>query len=659
VATDVTGIPLIPRELLLGKPDREAVRLSPDGTQLAWLAPLDGVQNIWVAPRDQPQTARPVTHATNRNIFFYLWAYSNAQVLYVQDLHATGNWRLYCVDLTTQTTIDLTPFEGVTVLPVQPSMLSPKHPEFVVVRLNQRRPEWHDLYRIHLASGELTLLEQNDQFVDFIVDDDLRPRLALRATPDGGQELFRRTDAGGWAPWDRIPGEDALTTRIVDWDKAGRLLLQDSRGRNTAAVVAQDVDTRQTAVLAEDRQADAQDVLIHPTEKHVQAVSFVYARQHWQILDPAIAADLYYLATVADGELEIVSRARGDQWWVVLYGVDDGPACFYLYDRQARRARFLFSKQPALEGQPLVKMHSAVIPARDGLELVAYYSLPAGSDTNNDGIPDAPLPLVFLPHGGPWGRDVWGYNGEHQWLANRGYAVLSANFRASTGLGKAFTNAGDREWGGKMLDDQIDAVRWAVAHGLADPRKVAVMGFSFGGTAALAGLAFYPETFACAVDQCGMANLIPNLDRIPPYWKPALELRITRVGDHRTVAGRTLLASHSPLNYADRIRRPLLIGEGGNDWRTSPSETEQIVAALQANGIPVTYVVYPDEGHGFARPENNLSFNALAEAFLARWLGGRCEPIGTDLQGSSLQVRAGAGALPELAAALAAVNPKN
>ncbi len=641
-------VPLIPRKVLFGNPDRAAVQLSPDGAQLSYLAPRDGVLNVWVAPRGDVAAARPVTRDAGRGIHFYGWAYTNRHILYIQDKDGDENWRLYSVDLATDEVKDLTPFEGTQ---AQIEAVSHRLPQEVVVGLNNRDPQWHDLYRINLVTGEMTLLEQNDSFASFVVDDDYRVLTATRMTPDGGLTVCTRGADGGWQPWDAIPAEDMLTTGPVGVDKTGSVIfMKDSRGRDTAVVAACDLATRQVTLLAEDPQADAHDVIRHPTEKHVQAVSFVYERKRWQILDPAIAPDLAYLRTVAAGEVEIISRTLDDAFWVVLYLVDDGAARFYLYDRGQRSARFLFTNRQALDGQPLVPMHSTVIRSRDGLPLVGYYSLPAGSDSDGDGVPDHPVPLVFVPHGGPWGRDFWGFNGWHQWLANRGYAVLAVNFRASTGFGKAFTNAGDHEWGGHVIEDQADAVKWAIATGIADPQRVAVMGGSFGGYSTLAGLTFTPELFACGVDLFGPSNLITLLESVPPYWKPMLELFTTRVGDFRTEEGRALLKKHSPLTYVDRICRPLLIGQGANDARVKQAESDQIVHAMQAKGIPVTYVLYPDEGHGFARPENNLSFCAIAEAFLARRLGGRYEPIGDDFANSSLQVLAGAEDVPGLAA---------
>jgi dipeptidyl aminopeptidase/acylaminoacyl peptidase len=381
----------------------------------------------------------------------------------------------------------------------------------------------------------------------------------------------------------------------------------------------------------------------------VQAVATYYERKHWKVLDPAVAKDFEYLRTLADGDVEVVSRTLDDRNWIVAYLVDDGPLRYYRYDRDAGKAEFLFTNRKALEGLPLAKMHPVVIKSRDGLNLVTYYTLPLGSDRDGDGRPDKPLPMVLDVHGGPWGRDTWGYNPNHQWLANRGYAVLSVNFRASTGFGKDFINAGNLQWAGTMHNDLIDAVDWAIQEGIAEPARVAIMGGSYGGYATLVGLTFTPEKFACGVDIVGPSNLVTLLNTIPPYWAPALELFIKRVGDHRTEEGRAKLTERSPLTYVDRIQRPLLIGQGANDPRVKQAEADQIVEAMQQKHIPVTYVLYPDEGHGFARPENRMSFNAVAEAFLAEHLGGRYEPVGDDFHGASLTVPVGADQIPGLA----------
>ena len=643
------NLPLIPRRVFFGNPDRTQVTISPDGAHLAWLAPRDGVLNVWVAPRERPADARPVTADAGRGIRFYAWAYTGRDILYIQDKGGDENWRVYSADVNTGEVGDLTPFDGVA---AQIVGLSHRRPDELLVALNNRDPQWHDIYRVNLTTGERTLLLQHDRFIGVEVDDDLTIRAAIQMTPSGGLDIFR-ADGDDWTLWQAFPAEDMLTASIVGFDKTGHVLyLRDSRDRDTAALVAIDITTGERSLLAADERADADLVLRHPTERHVQAVAFDYERKEWQVLDPAIAADMAFLRGVTDGDAEITSRSLDDRFWLVAYVVDDGPVRYYLYDRQRQAADFLFTNRAELEGLPLANMRPAVVPARDGLNLVVYYTLPPGSDSDGDGIPDAPLPLVFIPHGGPWGRDTWGFNGWHQWLANRGYAVLSVNFRSSTGFGKSFTNAGDFEWGGKILADQQDGVQWAIAQGIADPARVAVMGGSFGGYSTLAGLTFYPEVFACGVDIVGPSNLITLLETIPPYWKPMIELFTMRVGDHRTEEGRALLKAHSPLTYVDRIVRPLLIAQGANDPRVKQAESDQIVTAMQAKGIPVAYALYPDEGHGFARPQNNLSFAALAEAFLARCLGGRVQPIGDDLTGSSLTVPIGAEEVPGLVEAL-------
>ncbi len=644
--------PLIPRKLLFGNPDRASAQISPDGVQISWLAPLDGVLNVWVAPADNPAAARPVTRDTGRGIRFYGWAYSGSQIIYLQDAGGDENWHLYSVHLESGFILDLTPLEGIH---AQIQEVSPKQPGHILAALNDRDAQFHDIYRIDLATGERSLVLQNDGFAGFVTDADFKVRFAVRMTADGGAEYLERDDNGGWQAFITVGQKDSLTTGPVGFDRSGEtLFLTDSRGRDTAALQSVHLPSGVTTILASDARADVSDTLTHPTERTVQAAAFTYERKEWQVLDAAIAADLEFLATVADGDMEVLSRTLDDSCWIVAYLLDNGPVRYYRYLRERREAQFLFTNRAALEGQPLVKNHPVTIPARDGLNLVCYYSLPREADPDNTGLPDKPLPLALLVHGGPWARDEWGYNPVFQLLANRGYAVLSVNFRGSTGFGKGFSNAGNREWGGKMHTDLVDAVQWAVAQGIADPERVGILGGSYGGYAALVGMTFTPEVFACGVDIVGPSNLITLMNTIPPYWQPQIDLFTSRVGDYRTEEGRAFLTERSPLTYVDNIRRPLLIGQGANDPRVKQSESDQIVAAMQEKNIPVTYVLYPDEGHGFARPENNLSFFAVAEAFLAEHLGGRYEPVGDDLAGSSLTAPAGAEYVPGLAAALAA-----
>jgi dipeptidyl aminopeptidase/acylaminoacyl peptidase len=455
-----------------------------------------------------------------------------------------------------------------------------------------------------------------------------------------------------------VPFDDALTTQPQGFDDTGRTLyLIDSRERDTAALFALDFATKKARLLAEDPKSDIQGVMSEPrTHRPVAAVAN-YERERHIILDKRMQADEDYLKTVVPGADFSMSSCSDDfRRCVVQFTVSDGPIRYYLYDRTTHKADFLFVHRPKLEGLKLAKMHARVIPARDGLPLVSYLSLPPASDPDGDGIPDHALPTVLLVHGGPWGRDDWGYNRDHQWLTNRGYAVLSVNFRGSTGLGKKFVNAANGEWAGKMHDDLVDAVTWAEKGGIADPQKVAIYGGSYGGYSTLVGVTFTPDTFACGVDLFGPSNLVTLEQSIPPYWAPFLEQLAKRVGDFRTDEGQKLLLARSPLTHANAIKKPLLIGQGANDVRVKQAESDQIVKAMQAKGIPVTYVLFSDEGHGFARPENEKAVDAVAETFLAQCLGGAAEPVGADFTGSTIQVPSGAEQVYGVADALKAAH---
>jgi dipeptidyl aminopeptidase/acylaminoacyl peptidase len=644
----MTQADLIPRRVLFGDPERTQVRLSPDGRWLAWIAPWEGVRNVWLAPADAPHEARVVTRERERGIFSYHWSYTSRQVLYLKDRGGDENWCLHATEVETGETKALTPREGVEARLIH---LTPRRPNQALVALNERDPRFHDLFLLDLETGDRELLLRNEEgFFQFLADDGIRVRVAMKFRPDGGYALFSPGE-GGWRPLARIGPEDSIATQPLRLDAGGKVLyLVDSRGRDTAALVALDLESGEAVELAQDPRCDAQEVLFHPTARKPQAVAFDYARRRWEAVDEEVAEDLAYLGKVMDGELEVLSRTLDDEKWLVAYVRDDGPTAYYLYHRAEKRAEFLFSDRPELEKFTLARMYPREIRARDGLTLVSYLSLPPWWDEG--GRPKRPLPMVLFVHGGPWARDRWGFHPWHQWLANRGYAVLSVNFRGSTGFGKSFVNAGDREWAGKMHQDLIDAVEWAIREGIAERGKVAIMGGSYGGYATLVGLTFTPEAFCCGVDIVGPSNLITLLENIPPYWVPMRPLLATRIGDPGDPEDREVLWDRSPLKYADRIVRPLLIGQGANDPRVKKQESDQIVEALVGKGIPVTYVLYPDEGHGFLRQENRLSFMAIAEAFLGRFLGGRAEPIGGDFRGSSLTIPVGAEELPEVATAL-------
>jgi dipeptidyl aminopeptidase/acylaminoacyl peptidase len=641
---------VLPRQLIFGNPDRAGPRVSPDGKQIAWLAPKAGVLNVYVAPVGDVEKARAVTDEKNRPIPFFMWAHDNRHVLYAIDENGDENVHVFSVDVRTSAQKDLTPFEK-TQGRIQ--QLSDRYPTAVVVATNDRDPKYHDVYRVDLASGKRTLLQKNDAYAGFELDDSFKVRYATKPRPDGGFDLMQADAKGGFTPFQTIPADDSLTTAPLGFDKSGRTLyMQESRDRDTSALVALDTKTHQPKLLAEDARADVGATMVSPIDGHIEAVSFDYERRSWKVLDPKIEPDLAYLKTVVDGDFDVTSRSARDEIWTVSYVVSDGPVRYYLYDRAKKAATFLFSNRPALDGLTLAKMHPVVIPARDGKSLVSYLSLPPAADADGSGKPKAPLPMVLFVHGGPWARDAWGFNSAHQWLASRGYAVLSVNYRGSTGFGKNFVNAGDKEWAGKMHEDLLDAVEWAAKNGIADRQRTAIMGGSYGGYSTLVGLTFTPDVFTCGVDIVGPSNLNTLLASIPPYWQPLIETFARRVGDPRTEEGKKLLTERSPLTRVDAIARPLLIGQGANDPRVKQAESDQIVKAMQQKKIPVTYVLFSDEGHGFARPENNLAFFAVAEMFLAQHLGGVYQPVGNDFNGSSLQVPEGAEHIPGLSEAL-------
>ena len=651
IAADTT--PLIPRDVLFGNPDKASVRISPDGKYLSWIAPVDGVLNVWVAPADNLDAGKPITNDRKRGIRSYSWTYNSQNLVYLQDEGGDENFHIYSVDMDTKKSIDLTPFKEVA---ATIENASPKFPDELLIGINDRDPQLHDTYRVNVKTGKRDLVFKNPGFAQVVTDDDYRVRFGMKMNPkDGSTEVFQPDEKGEWKPFDNIPMEDSLTTSPVDFDKSGEsVYLLDSRGRDTAALVKFNPKTRASEVIASNEKADISDVMIHPITKVVEGVATTYEKTTWQFFDKGVEEDFRLIEKLAEGEVGVTSRTLDDRYWIASIIPDNGPVRYYLFDRKTKEAKFLFTNRKDLETVTLSKMHPVVIKARDGMNLVSYLTLPPGEGSAISAVPSKPLPMILDVHGGPWARDDWGLNPTHQWLANRGYAVLSVNFRGSTGFGKKFINAGNREWGARMHDDLLDAVKFAVDHKVADPSKIAIMGGSYGGYATLAGLTMTPDVFACGVDIVGPSNIVTLLKSVPPYWVPQLRMFIDRVGDHTTEEGRKFLESRSPLTHVANIKKPLLIGQGANDPRVKQAEADQIVQAMKAKKIPVTYVLYPDEGHGFARPANRLSFNAVTEAFLAEHLGGRFEPIGNAFEGASVTVPDGADQVPGLAAAIKA-----
>jgi dipeptidyl aminopeptidase/acylaminoacyl peptidase len=612
-------VDLIPRDVLFGNPERVSPRISPDGAQLAWIAPRDGVLNVWVAPIGPSgvgwDAATLVTDDTDRGIRSFTWARDGRHLLYVQDTGGDENWRLYDVDMETMARRDLTPFEGIQARIIATSK---RHRDEVLVGMNRDNPQLHDVYRLDLPTGELVKVIENPGYAGWVADEELAVRGALAPLPDGGFDLLVRDSADGdWRTLVTITADDAPASDVLSFSGDGRSLLAISpAGTDTGRLCRIDLATGEIDVLLEDPEADVAGAMLHPDTRDPQIVEVLKDRTEYHVLDPSVEADFKAIRALHPGDPQPAGRDEADATWLIAFMDDAGPVQYFAYDRDSRAGSFLFDSRPELSRYDLARMDPFSFTARDGLTIHGYVTFPPGVERSG-------LPMVLDVHGGPQTRDVWGFNPEAQWLANRGYMTVQVNYRGSTGYGKSFVSAGDREWGAKMHDDLLDAVQHVVDQGWADPKKVAIYGGSYGGYAALVGAAFTPDVFCCAVDIVGPSNLQTLLETVPPYWKPVIAQLYRRVGNPET--DKEFLWSRSPLSRVHDIRIPLLIAQGANDPRVKQAESEQIVAALKDAGIDYEYLLFPDEGHGFAKPENRLKFYAAAERFLARYLGGRFE----------------------------------
>ena len=620
--------PLIPRDVLFGNPERTGPQVSPDGKYLAYLRPDDkNVLQVWVRTVGKDDD-RSVTADPKRGIRQYYWAYDGKHLLYQQDTGGDENFHLYATNLESKQTRDLTPFPGVRVQGVD---LDKHFPNEVLVGLNKRNKAVFDMHRIKLDSGEEKLDTENPGMaVAFASDAKFRVRGCTVARADGGYDVkVREPDAKEWKTIKAVTADEQAGFAGFGAD-ANTAYLTHNAGANAMRLLKMDLATGKEEVVAEDPEYDVSGAMIDEDRRVPLAVSFTKARTVWTVLDDTVRDDFAALAKVRRGDFTVTSKTADDKTWVVAYVTDDGPVTFYLYDRGAKRATYLFCNNSKLEKVTLAQTEPIEFPAKDGLTVRGYLTRPVGVEARN-------LPTVLLVHGGPWARDTWGYNPMAQWLANRGYAVLQLNYRGSTGYGKKFLNAGNKEWAGTMHQDLLDGVDYFAKQGTIDPKRVAIMGGSYGGYATLVGLTFTPDVFTCGVDIVGPSNIVTLLKTIPPYWAPAKAMFAKRVGDIEKEE--QFLKDRSPLFKADKITKPLLIGQGANDPRVKQAESDQIVEAMRKNGKEVQYVVYPDEGHGFQRPENRLHFFAVAEQFLAKHLpGGRAEPVG-EVKGHSGQIK--------------------
>lgn len=614
------AVPLIPREVLFGNPERVSPSLSPDGTKLGFVAPEDGVLNVWVGPADRPSEARAVTHDRDRGIRTYSFCHDDRTLVYLQDTEGDENWRLYALDLASGESQLVTPGTDVHAMVLAHNRW---HPTSMLVGLNADNPQLHDVYRYDLAAGTLEKVETNPGYAAWLIDSELRVRGGFAMTDDGGGvTLLRDPDTGADKPWLEVGPEDVATTGVLGFSRDGSVAyLASSIGANASRLLRVDLATGEETVLAEDPDYDLAKVVADPETLEPQSVVFLADRERWVHLDPALGAEIDGLRARLRGEVGISRSVRSDRRWLITDVPSDGPAHYHVYDRDTGELTFLFAHMPALDDYTLAPMEPFTFTARDGLTIHGYVTFPPE-------VARSGLPAVLNVHGGPWARDTWGYDPEAQWFANRGYVCVQVNFRGSVGYGKAFGNAGDKEWGRAMHTDLLDAVDHCVGQGWIDPDRVGIYGGSYGGYAALVGATFTPDTFRCAVDMVGPSNLLTLLTSVPEYWKPQLAFMHAKVGNPETE--REMLWERSPLSRVADIRIPVLVAQGKNDPRVKVAEADQIVGALRDNGLDHEYLLFEDEGHGLAKPQNRERFYAAAEAFLATHLGGRQQPPGNE-----------------------------
>jgi len=625
---------LIPRTVLFGNPERIGPQLSPDGRQIAYIAPVDSVLNLWVMNIDGTEP-RQLTYDTNRGVTNYFWAKNGADILYMQDQAGEENTHVYRLNVQTGEVTDLTPFEGVR---AYVSDTDRDRPNTVIIEMNRNNPMFFDVYSCDLVSGELTLLEQNpgtlengDMVVGYMTDQDLGVRGMATIDPaDGTISFFLRDSIGSeWVEFVSFSALDMVQPERFSEDGTG-IYYQSNLESNTTKLLYQDLETGEITEIAHDPMADIGGVSFDPFTGEPRAVSFHYLRRNVEVLDPSIEEDYSFLGEYNPGDFGVVSADLADSTWIVAYFTPQSPAVYYVYDRTTQEMSFLFNAIPALDEYRLAEVEPVVINARDGWELPSYLTLPVDAGTD-------PLPMVLYVHGGPWARDYYGYDPFAQMLADRGFAVLQVNFRASSGFGKDHLNAGNREWGGLMQDDLTDAVRWAITEGIADPDRVVIMGGSYGGYATLAGVTFTPELYCCGIDFFGPSNLITFRETVPPYWRPLDALMDIRIGDLEEDS--LMLEERSPLNYVGNIRVPMLIVQGVNDPRVVQAESDQMVDALRENGNEVYYLVYENEGHGFAIEANRLEFAGRVEEFLYNHVRGVECQMYEEVPNSTVQIR--------------------
>ncbi len=617
----MTDLPLIPRKQLFGNFDYSKPKISPSGDLLAYLAPNEqGVINVWVrsvAKKD----AKMITNDQNRGIQDYFWQGDNQHILYLQDKGGDKNWHLFQTHIVNSRTRNLTPFDKVQtkILFYNPFLSNNK----IIIGLNKDNLRVHDAYLLDIEEGEITLKAKNaGTITQFCSDHNFEVRAALKVNTDGSHTvLTRENEKSDWEDLTSLSIEDQKCYIIGFHPNNTALWLVSSSGCNTKRLLQIDLKTKKKTILFEDENYDVAKIILHPSTQKIQAVGTHTDYFKWTFLDPEMKTEFDNFEKTDKGMIKIVSRDNKNRYWTISYLEDTHPPKYYLYDSQIKKLTFLFDSKKNLKKYKLAKTTPFSFYARDNMLIHGYYTLPPVSRKN--------FPTIILVHGGPYLRDTWGFNPVVQWLSNRGYAVFQINYRGSTGYGKKYMNAAKKEWGGRMHSDLIDAKKWAIKNKIADSKRVAIMGTSYGGYAALVGLTFTPKEFCCAVSYMGPSSLISLIKSFPPYMSSLRYITKVFIGD--PIKDKQFLMSRSPLFKVDQIRAPILIAQGANDHIVSQKESDQIVQAIRKrNNLKVEYLLFPDEGHEFVKPQNRLKCFAATEEFLLQYLGGRFEPVQKD-----------------------------
>lgn len=603
-------------DVLFSNPDFYNIQVSPNGKFISYLAPVNDVLNIFYAPINNIENSKQVTNNKDRNIEEYFWCFNNAHILHLTDNNGDENWHIQSNNLLEGTKTNITPFNDVQVRIVK---LSPKRYDEIVVAINNRIPEFHDLYVINVYTGESYLLYENNTYFDFTIDDNFNLRFGYR-TVEGGEQIIDIIHDDYICEFMRLSQEESHTiiedkigTKILDFTECGtNIYMSDSRYSDLANLTLYNLQNNTSTNIYTSAKGDLENVIISNLTKKPLAISYNYDRQYHCGLNADTANDLNIIASkIPNADFKIVSRSLDDNIWIIKYYGDVISTKYYAFNKKFGELLFLFDERKKLNEYELMPTKPTIIKSRDNLEMMCYITLPKSQSNEK--------PMVLIVHGGPTYRDKWGELPEHQWLASIGYSVVSVNYRGSSGFGKNFVKAGNGEWSYKAHDDLIDVVEWAISNGICNRGNVAIFGGSYGGYAALLGITITADVFACAVDLVGPSSLETVLETFPKYWQPMYEIwKLKTGGNLETESGKEELRKRSPITYLEKITKPLLIAHGSHDVRVKKSESDQIVKQLKEKNVPVTYLVYDDEGHGFTKPNNHINFLKHVEAFLAK-----------------------------------------